>query len=91
MRKLNKHLLSIYYKPGAVLVLGPKGVNQRGTYPTGVYKLSRIDSHTKLQNDKTKSPGCNYNSGHGQVWKFPEEGLKLNLEEFEQSRKANRS
>ena len=46
------------YKPDAVLVLGPKGVNQRGaapTYPYGVYKLSRIVRHTKLQNDETKA------------------------------------
>lgn len=40
---------------------------------------------------RDKSPACNYNSEHGQVWKFPEEGFKLSLEEFEQSRKAKSS
>lgn len=40
---------------------------------------------------KAKSPRYNYNSVHGQVWKFPEEGLKLNLEEFGQRRKAERA
>lgn len=54
MRKLNKHLLSTYYKPGNLLVLGPKGVNSRGIAPTYLYrdyKLSRTVHHTKLQNN----------------------------------------
>lgn len=84
--KAKQALLSTYCKPGNVLALGPKGVNSRGISPTylyRVYKLKRTVHHTKLQNNKTKSLGCNYNSGHGQVWKFYEEGLKLNLQEFE--------
>lgn len=91
---IKQHSPSTYYKPRRALVLGPKGVNQRDTAPTYSHGCTNwaggrlVTLNCRMM--RGKSPECD-SSGHGQVWKFPKERLKLSLEEFEQSRKAKSS